>query len=103
MKLLSNHVIFLPHLKTFMPHHPEASHVWPPTKFHPHPSAHLFGPCIHCGKFVAAFLQPQFYLFYASLLALPSDTRLACEFSMSLLPRFSGLFLFLSVFQLFFS
>ena len=33
MELLSNFVIFLPHLKTFVPHHSEASHTQPPIPF----------------------------------------------------------------------
>ena len=33
VELLSDHAIFLPHLKTFMPHHSEASHTWPPKTF----------------------------------------------------------------------
>ena len=37
--------------------------------FQHHPTPHIFGPCIHHGKFVVA-LQPQFHFFYASLLAL---------------------------------
>ena len=69
MKLLRNHMNFLPHCKTYVPHHLEASHAWPPKKFQHHPTAPIFGPCIHHVKFVVA-LQPQFYFFHASLLAL---------------------------------
>ena len=54
-----------PHATSFgsLPHMVTQKH------FLPHPTAHIFGPWIHHGKFVVA-LQPQFPFFYASLLAL---------------------------------
>ena len=67
--LLSNHMIFC------LPSKSMCHVIWKPTMhshpkiFQPHPTAHVLGPCIHCGKFVVA-LQPQFPFFYTSLLAL---------------------------------
>ena len=69
MTLLSDNVIF------YLTTKPTCHVIWKPA-MHDHqksfqhcPTAHIFGPCIHHVKFVAA-LQPQFYIFYDSLLAL---------------------------------
>ena len=53
-KLFSNNANFLPHLKTFILCHSEASHAQSPKLFQHCPSAHIFGLCILCVKFVAA-------------------------------------------------
>ena len=47
MTLLSEHAIFPPHHKTYMPHHLEASHTWPLKSFSAASHCSHFDPCIH--------------------------------------------------------
>ena len=62
MTLLSDHVIFLPHHKTYMPCHSQAPMHSHPKIFQHCPTAHIFAPGTHHVKFVVA-LQPLFPVF----------------------------------------
>ena len=85
---LSDHLIFLPHHKTYMAHHFEASHMWPPKTFSalshcPH-SWPLHSPCSICCCFATSIS-----IFYGSLLALlwmpDRPASLLCDASLTFL------------------
>ena len=67
MALLSDHAIYLPHCKTYVPHHSEASHPGHSKMFQHHPTAHSFGAGIH-----------HVNLLLVCNLNLPSSTILSC-------------------------
>ena len=77
--LLSNHAII------YLTTKPMCHIIWKPPMhghsriFQHHPIAHIFGPGIHHVKFIVA-LQPQFPIFYHSLLA-PLRCLTVCESS----------------------
>ena len=62
-----------------------------PQLFQHHPSAHIFGPCIHCGKFVVALDLNITSSMLLSWLSFRCQT--VCPTSLQ--PYFSGLWLFL--------